>query len=121
MKVESIQIQNFKCFDHLELSFKNRILDEVSDRYLILGDNGTGKTTLLQAIALPLALATGRIREIADENFFRSILVDRRINSNLACLIERIVNRLERLDQVWEWLPEWKKLRQLIEETYFEA
>ncbi|RAQ38742.1 AAA family ATPase [Arthrospira sp. O9.13F] len=69
MKVESIKIENFKRFQDLEISFKNNILDEVSDRYLILGDNGTGKTTLLQAIALPLALATGRIRDVADFNW----------------------------------------------------
>ncbi|MBP0016932.1 MAG: AAA family ATPase [Cyanobacteria bacterium SBLK] len=66
MKVESIYIENFKRFKNLEISFKNDILDEVSDRYLILGDNGMGKTTLLQAIALPLAFATGRIRDISD-------------------------------------------------------
>ncbi|MUG95797.1 AAA family ATPase [Scytonema sp. UIC 10036] len=66
MKVESICIQNFKQFDRLEVSFKNKTLEEVSDRFLILGDNGSGKTTLLQAVALPLALATGRIRNIAD-------------------------------------------------------
>lgn len=66
VKVESISIQNFKQFDRLSVSFKNKILDEVSDRFLILGDNGSGKTTLLQAVALPLALATGRIRDIAD-------------------------------------------------------
>lgn len=66
MKVESISIQNFKKFESLAVSFKNKTLDEVSDRFLVLGDNGTGKTTLLQAIALPLALATGRIRSIAD-------------------------------------------------------
>lgn len=66
MKVESIRIENFKRFKDLEISFKNEILDEVSDRYLILGDNGMGKTTLLQAIALPLTFATGRIRDISD-------------------------------------------------------
>ncbi|MBE9127931.1 AAA family ATPase [Coleofasciculus sp. LEGE 07092] len=66
MKVESISIQNFKKFESLAVSFKNKTLDEVSDRFLVLGDNGTGKTTLLQAIALPLALATGRIRSIVD-------------------------------------------------------
>jgi hypothetical protein len=27
--------------------------------------------------------------------------------------LERIINRLERENEVWEWLPEWKKLRQL--------
>ncbi len=66
MKVKSIHIQNFKQFDNLELSFENALLGEISDRFLILGDNGSGKTTILQAIALPLALATGRIPSIAE-------------------------------------------------------
>ena len=68
MKIESISIQNFKLFENFQLSFKNRTLDEVSNRFLILGDNGTGKTSLLQAIALPLALATrsGHIQSISD-------------------------------------------------------
>jgi predicted ATP-dependent endonuclease of OLD family len=64
MKVKSIHIQNFKQFDNLELSFENHLLGEISDRFLILGDNGSGKTTILQAIALPLA--TGRISSIAE-------------------------------------------------------
>ena len=58
MKVKSIHIHKFKRFQDFHLSFENEVLEEISDRYLILGDNGTGKTTLLQAIALPLALAT---------------------------------------------------------------
>ncbi|WAK74335.1 hypothetical protein [Limnospira platensis] len=33
--------------------------------------------------------------------------------------IERVVTRIEHTDGVWEWLPKWKKLRQLIEETNF--
>jgi DNA repair exonuclease SbcCD ATPase subunit len=44
MKVESIHIQNFKRLENLRVEFKNTILDEVSDRFLILGDNGSGKT-----------------------------------------------------------------------------
>lgn len=55
MKVESIGINNFKRFESMEVSFKNQTLNTVSNRFLVLGDNGTGKTTLLQAIALPLA------------------------------------------------------------------
>lgn len=62
MKVENITISKFKRFSEepFELDFKNKTLGEVSNRFLLLGDNGTGKTTILQAIALPLALA-GRI------------------------------------------------------------
>lgn len=66
MKVESITVQNFKRFDNLEISFKNKTLQEVANRFLILGDNGTGKTTLLQAIALPLALATKKISTVSE-------------------------------------------------------
>ncbi|GAB4275902.1 MAG: hypothetical protein Fur0025_00520 [Oscillatoriaceae cyanobacterium] len=33
--------------------------------------------------------------------------------------LEKIVNKMERLDQVWQWLPEWTTLRQLIENTNF--
>ncbi|MCL1471128.1 AAA family ATPase [Argonema antarcticum] len=66
MKVESILIKNFKRFDHLEVSFKNQTLNEVSNRFLLVGDNGTGKTTLLQAIALPLALATRQIQNVSE-------------------------------------------------------
>lgn len=66
MKVESICINNFKRFDRLEVSFKNQTLNAISNRFLVLGDNGTGKTTLLQAIALPLALATRQIQRVTD-------------------------------------------------------
>jgi predicted ATP-dependent endonuclease of OLD family len=66
MKVETISIQNFKLFENLEVSFKNKTLQEASNRFLVLGDNGTGKTTLLQAIALPLTLASKQIQRVTD-------------------------------------------------------
>ncbi|WP_026736185.1 AAA family ATPase [Fischerella sp. PCC 9605] len=66
MKVSSIVIKNFKRFDHLEVCFKNQTLNSLSNRFLVVGDNGTGKTTLLQAIALPLALATRQIQRVTD-------------------------------------------------------
>ncbi|MBP0016933.1 MAG: hypothetical protein J7647_05165 [Cyanobacteria bacterium SBLK] len=33
--------------------------------------------------------------------------------------LERIVSRIERIEKVWEWLPEWTALRQFISETNF--
>lgn len=66
MKVKSITIHSFKRLENFHISFENEAIEEISDRFLILGDNGTGKTTILQAIALPLALATRRISDISD-------------------------------------------------------
>jgi AAA domain, putative AbiEii toxin, Type IV TA system/AAA ATPase domain len=66
MKVESVKIRNFKRFESLEVAVKHKTLQEVSNRFLVLGDNGTGKTTFLQAIALPLALATLQIPAVPD-------------------------------------------------------
>ncbi|WP_242045590.1 MULTISPECIES: AAA family ATPase [unclassified Calothrix] len=51
MKVESIRINNFKRLDRIEVSFKNQTLNTISNRFLVLGDNGTGKTTLLQVMS----------------------------------------------------------------------
>lgn len=67
MKVESITLRNFKRFDQeCTIEIKDRALNEVADRFLILGDNGTGKTTVLQAIALALSLASWRTRTVED-------------------------------------------------------
>ena len=66
MKVERLVINRFKRFDKYEIDFRDQTLGEISNRYLILGDNGAGKTTILQAIALPLALATRQVYQVQD-------------------------------------------------------
>jgi predicted ATPase len=64
MKVARLDIANFKRFTEQHISFVNEETEEISDRLLVLGDNGMGKTTLLQAIALPIALASGQISSL---------------------------------------------------------
>ena len=66
MKVASIHLQNFKRFENLEIKLRNSLTGDIADRFLLLGDNGTGKTTVLQAIALCLSLASWRTRSVRD-------------------------------------------------------
>jgi predicted ATPase len=47
--IHSIDIRNFRCFEHLEVPKCRRI-------NLIVGDNGSGKTALLEAIFMALAV-----------------------------------------------------------------
>jgi predicted ATPase len=49
--IRSIEIRNFRCFKHLKL-------ENVSRLNVIVGDNGVGKTTLLESIFLPLSATT---------------------------------------------------------------
>ena len=67
MKIARIYIENFKKFEHLEINIRNGLTKDIAEQFLILGDNGTGKTTVLQAVALRLSLASRVTNDI--ENF----------------------------------------------------
>ena len=61
MKLRYATIDNFKGLKHLEIDFSSRTgLRPIT---ALLGDNGSGKTTCLQALALTLSMATRRTRE----------------------------------------------------------
>jgi len=57
MKLESISIRDFRSIERLELSFKDD-LDLIRDCVPFVGPNTSGKTTVLDAIALSLMPAT---------------------------------------------------------------
>lgn len=46
--IRTIDVQNFRCYDRL-------LINDVGRLNVITGDNGTGKTSLLEAIFLPLS------------------------------------------------------------------
>jgi len=56
MYIERVNLQDVKCFQDIELKFQTagQTQDRQSNWNVILGDNGDGKTTLLQAIAVCL-------------------------------------------------------------------
>ena len=66
MKVARARLQNFKRFADFELDIRNRITQDVATTALIIGDNGSGKTTVLQAIALCLSMATSTTRSVGE-------------------------------------------------------
>ena len=61
MQIARLRLQNFKGIEDLELSFLKEGTDEPRPVTLLLGDNGAGKTTVLQAIAFVLSQATGKL------------------------------------------------------------
>ncbi len=65
MRLEHAQIRHFKAIRDLSLSFL-AASGEPRSLTLLLGDNGSGKTTVLQAIALTLSLASRRIAQPSD-------------------------------------------------------
>lgn len=68
MRLRHAHLERFKRFDWpgIDIDFENKATEEIADRYLILGDNASGKTTVLQAIALTLSLAQRKTQSIRD-------------------------------------------------------
>ena len=58
MKISKLKITNIKCFEEIEIPFENGNKD-ITNWSLIVGDNGTGKTTILRSLALGLCDAKG--------------------------------------------------------------
>lgn len=89
MRIKSVHIENFKGIKDLHID-----LEDYSglgrDLTCILGDNGSGKTSALQAIALPLSMATRRIR-YADQFDWHGFLPER-MSSLGATHIELVVD-----------------------------
>ena len=66
MKISRLRIENFKRFDQCEINLRNEFTQDIANPFLILGDNGTGKTTVLQAIGLCLSMVSGKIRQVSE-------------------------------------------------------
>jgi energy-coupling factor transporter ATP-binding protein EcfA2/uncharacterized protein (DUF1778 family) len=69
-----VELSNIRCFETLKLTFSNEVNTELTHLNTILGDNASGKTTLLRSIALglcPESDAAALMRELPGD-FVRS-------------------------------------------------
>ena len=76
MKLKHALIRNFKGVRELSIDFTRSYSPDLRPLTLLVGDNGSGKTSVLQAIALTLSLATKRTASPAEFNW-RGFLPER--------------------------------------------
>ena len=67
MKVEKIKFNNNEIFNNLEIDFKNKDGD-IQNIIVIIGENGVGKTTLLQSIYDVFDMDQNNYTQINDNN-----------------------------------------------------
>ncbi|NEQ69120.1 MAG: AAA family ATPase [Symploca sp. SIO1B1] len=66
MKVKSLELKYFKRFRNSSFDFMDPETGLAQDLIVLIGANGAGKTSLLQAIAATLGVATGRLKLLSD-------------------------------------------------------
>ncbi|HFK5505155.1 AAA family ATPase [Elizabethkingia anophelis] len=76
--IEYIHIKNFKSIDNLRIDFKEDELNKKSWLFL-LGENGVGKSSILQAIAIGLKLD----KKLINEEMIRSLIKKRKQTSEI--------------------------------------
>ncbi len=104
MKIKKIEIEHFKHLRDIKI-------DNIGDYLLIIGDNKAGKSTLLQAIALTVELATGVIKNRSEFHWGNILLEQDRIdtfNINIILELDReeikntieLSNKIERKNKI---------------------
>ena len=67
MKISRLKLKNIKCFEDLEISFEDEN-GGIKNWSLIVGDNGSGKTTILRSLAAGLCYQEGVSALLAELN-----------------------------------------------------
>lgn len=83
MLIKSLKIKNFRCFSKLDVDFKSPVS-------IISGENGTGKTSILEAIHYMCYMRSFRIHTAKDliqfdsDNFFVKALFESKVESKMS-------------------------------------
>src|SRR5438309_10391792 len=84
MYLQKFTVQGIKCFDRVELAFPG-VGDDYSGWIVLLGGNGMGKSTLLQAMAISLVGPLAGQRLLNPDGWVRD---DKKLGSFLASIIK---------------------------------
>ncbi len=68
-RIESLEINKIGAFEHLKMDFPKKTDPEKAEIHILTGENGTGKSTILEALA--------EIGKYKIDNFEQSILVNK--------------------------------------------
>ena len=109
MKFKKLILKNVRCYTSLELDFDfyNEEERSIRNRTIVLGNNGTGKTTILKAVALLLSGSSALGELLGDPNNWikhksKSCLIKGILETALGeeREIELIINRNDKLSKI---------------------
>ena len=107
MKLKHVVIKNFKGVRHVEFPTEN-VPHALRSITALLGDNGSGKTSVLQAIALTLSMATRRTRNM--ESFSWHGFLPERVPSLGPTFVELVVTfEQEEIDLTYDLFLAWQE------------
>lgn len=84
MKISSLSLENFRCFEKLEIDFNEQLT-------VIVGVNGSGKTAILEALSVFLKMYAGIISQYINpypSKMSSSIVTHGSNMSSLCCVVE---------------------------------
>ena len=74
MRIKNITLDNFKCFEHLEMNFHPSM-------NLIVGINGTGKSSVLEALRILLGSAVAEMNGFDGNQTLRDVSWERSLET----------------------------------------
>ncbi len=88
MYIQTLELENFKCFDHMTLDLHPELT-------VIVGNNGSGKTSILEAAAIAISTMFVKMDGISGRSIDKSQMCSKQIIESMVILIvlmERLIS-----------------------------